>query len=63
MKELMNVIFYSIIYILTLFICTNSELFTSLAHMENGLVAEKNMAFKIKEYIAEEKKRLNLLEK
>jgi hypothetical protein len=31
--------------------------------MENGLVAEKNMDFKIKEYIAEEKKRLNLLEK
>jgi hypothetical protein len=26
-------------------------------------ISEKNMAFKIKEYIAEEKKRLNLLEK
>lgn len=49
------------IYIL--FSYTYCELFTSLATMEKGLIAEKAMADKIREYIANEKQRLLSLER
>lgn len=50
---------------LLLLICVASvvrcELFTSLAHMERALFAEREISSRIKEYVREEKQRLDAL--
>ncbi|XP_052073259.1 prolyl 4-hydroxylase subunit alpha-1-like [Mytilus californianus] len=57
----MEMYFYTLFYIL--FTYVRCELFTSLATMEHGLMAEQNMADKIREYISKEKERLHALDR
>lgn len=51
------------VFIFILFSYVRCELFTSLATMEKGLIAEQAMADKIREYITNEKQRLLSLER